>query len=94
MVTAIFIVGFILTIILAFRGVILANILKHDIGLKKGTIEVYYIIQVEAFSKGESVFDLKEESRKRLYRSCVKNIRIMYIIIFIMVASIFIGQTF
>ena len=92
MVTLLIILGFVFTVILAFRGVILANMLQYQLGVKKGAIEVYYIVQVEAFTTGDSIFNLDNDNKLELYRSCINNIRYMYFAIFIVVLLIFIHE--
>ncbi|MDO6708996.1 hypothetical protein [Photobacterium sp. 1_MG-2023] len=92
MVTFLIILGFIFIVVLAFRGVILANMFQYQLGLKKGALEVYYIVQVEAFTPGDSIFILDNENKVSLYKSCVNNIRYMYFTIFLVVLMVFIHE--
>lgn len=78
-------IGFALCGVFSLRGVSIAEKLKNEIGFKKSTLQLHYIIQNQIVSKDPYPLELNTPLAVNLYNQCIMNLRLM----FLMIAGLF-----
>ena len=63
---------------LSLRAVSIAGVLKEEIGFKKGTMSLYYIIQNQMMSKDPYPLVLSSDKAVELYNQCIIHIRLCF----------------